>query len=72
MEKKIGDISDAFEHYKFAEALSIIEQTLKKSTKQDKKKEPLHDKYLKIILCFRIGALASLGRVHEADIYYGN
>lgn len=65
MQKKIGEISDAFERLRFGQALANIEQTLKKNAKQDKKKQ-LGVVELKVIDTFRVGCLVSLGKTHEA------
>lgn len=65
MEKKISEISEAFERLRFGQALANIEQTLKKNAKQDKKKQ-FGIVEQKVIDTFRVGCLVSLGKTHEA------
>jgi hypothetical protein len=57
---------------RFTECLVIIEQTLKKFAKPDKKKQQLSEKDIKAVYCFKVGCLASLGKFHEADLLYGS
>jgi hypothetical protein len=39
MEKKVSDIVDAFENYRFEDCLRQIDQLMKKISKQDNKKK---------------------------------
>jgi hypothetical protein len=54
--------------------LSIIDHTLKKISKNDKKKpQPvITDIEMKIIKCFKAGSLVSLGQYHEGHVVFGN
>lgn len=70
MEKKINEINEAFEHQRFEECLTIIEQTLKKYSKPDKKKQQVTPKDIKEVQCFKVGCLVSLAKFHEADALY--
>jgi len=64
MEKKIAEISETFEHLRFTECLTLIDQTLKKSTKADKKKQQITPSEMRLIKIFKVGCLVSLGRYH--------
>ena len=64
MEKKIAEISETFEHLKFAECLNMIEQTLKKSAKTDKKKQQISPSEMRLIKIFKVGCHVSLGQYH--------
>lgn len=64
MEKKIAEISETFEHLRFAECLTLIDQTLKKSAKADKKKQQIAPLEMRLIKIFKVGCLVSLGRYH--------
>ena len=72
MEKKLLEMNEAFEHLRFAECLSIIDQLVKKFSKPDKKNKALGPTELKVIKCFKVGSLVSLGRHHEAHHIYSN
>ena len=66
------EMNEAFEHLRFAECLSIIDQLVKKFTKPDKKSKALGPIELKVVKCFKVGSLVSLGRHHEGHHIYSN
>jgi len=64
MEKKVEDILEAFEHYRFEDALRQIDQLMKKVGKDTKKKSSLTENDNRTIQIIKCGSLASIGKIH--------
>ncbi len=71
MEKRVEDIVQAFEHYRFEDALRQIDQLMKKAAKDSKKKSSLSEMDNRTVQIMKCGSLASLGRIHEANQIIG-
>jgi len=67
MDKKVGDIIDAFENYRFEDALRQIDQLYKKLSKDTKKKNSLSEKDERTLNIVKCGSLASTSKLHEAN-----
>ncbi len=68
MEKKLAEINEAFEHMRFEDCLVIIDHTIKKFSKPDKKKQQtISPREIRVINAFKTGCLVSLGKFHEAN-----
>lgn len=67
MDKKVEDIVDAFENYRFEDALRQIDQLMKKVSKDTKKKSTLTENDNRMINIIKCGSLASIGKIHEAN-----
>ena len=64
MQKKVQDIIEAFENYRFEDSLRQIDQLMKKVSKDTKKKGALSDNDNRMVQIIKCGCLASIGKVH--------
>lgn len=71
MQKKVQDIIEAFENYRFEDSLRQIDQLMKKVSKDTKKKGALSDSDNRMVQIIKCGCLASIGKVHEANHIIG-